>query len=84
MSVKYSIAERGGQFMVMRGAECREAPNNAELQFWQEREAYRKALDAAQRVLWMAEKYAEGDSFDSENYEDAVQDIGENLAGIGA
>jgi hypothetical protein len=80
---KYTIESDETGFMLMRGGERMERPNNAELQFWMERESYRKALEAAQRVMWMAEKYAEGGRVESEDYEQAQKDIAVALAECG-
>jgi hypothetical protein len=81
----YRVAEfNPGQYTLLRNEEpSNHSLNNAELQFWMERESYRKALEAAQRVMWMAEKYADGGRTEREDCEQANEDIKAALAECG-
>lgn len=83
MASKYTVTIEPDGFMLRRYGVAKQRPNNAELQFWLERESYRKALEAAQRVMWMAEKYADGGNTERDDYEEADHDIAVALAECG-
>ena len=79
----FSIDDKG--YVRFKGA-CPDIAKASETQFWREREAYRKAFEAAQSILSLAELFAEGETshgrLAAEELEQAKAAIAEALKGI--
>lgn len=77
---KYTIVEKPkGTYRLMQDGEYMGLPTKSALQFWQEREAFRKALKAAMSIWWMAEKWANHWPNDREYFNKAVKETLETL-----